>query len=65
MIEYTGETIEDLSIKSYILKAEKGTQRSTVNGDEVFHACVPVFNNHEWLGTLCIIWTSDIIDSET
>ncbi|MEA5010236.1 MAG: GGDEF domain-containing phosphodiesterase [Angelakisella sp.] len=64
MPEYTDETIDDLSIKSHILKAEMGAQRSTVNGDEVFHACAPVFYNHKWLGTLCIFWTSDIINSE-
>ena len=64
MPEYTGETIEDIRIKSHILNAETSAQRSTINGEKVFHACAPVFYNNEWLGTLSIVWKSDLIDSE-
>ena len=64
MPEYNGSIIEDVRIKSHILKGETAAQRSTINGVKVFHACAPVFYNHEWLGTLSIIWTSDLIDSE-
>ena len=64
MPEYNGSIIEDVRIKSHILKGETAAQRSTINGVKVFHAFAPVFYNHEWLGTLSIIWTSDLIDSE-
>lgn len=64
MPENAGKTIEDLGVKSLILKAETAAQRSKIDGNEVFHTCAPVFYNHEWLGTLAIIWKSDLIDSE-
>ena len=52
MPEYNGSIIEDVRIKSHILKGETTAQRSTINGVKVFYACAPVFYNHEWLGDI-------------
>lgn len=62
--ERVGEEIGDSGIREYILKAETGAGRSAIKGVESFHTYAPIFYNNEWVGTLSIVWKSDLMDSE-
>lgn len=62
--EYNGSTMNDLPFKAHIQSSKTATQRSTFNGDEVFYACAPVSSNDEWLGTLLIVWDTDLFNLE-
>src|SRR5699024_4641091 len=64
MPEYNVSIIEDVRIKSHIRKDEPAAQSSTSNGVKVVHGSAPAFYNHALLGTLAVIWTSELIDSE-
>ncbi len=62
--EYVGETIQDEDLRSHYLMAQSDASDTKFRDETIFHSCAPVFVQGEWLGTLTIIWSSNLINSE-
>lgn len=62
--EYVGETIQDEDLRSHYLMAQSDASRTKFRDETIFHSCAPVFVQGEWLGTLTIIWSSNLINME-